>query len=76
METVKLVESGENQTVHLPRKYRLAGSEVLIQRLGDCVILIPKEAAWQTFLNGLNSFTDDCFQDGRAQDVPSERDAL
>jgi len=45
-----------------------------VQKLGGAVLLVPKEAAWQTFLNGLNSFTDDFFEDGRITEMPTERD--
>ena len=31
----------------------------MIQQLGDAVILVPKESVWQTFLEGLDSFTPD-----------------
>lgn len=39
-------------------------------------ILFPKEAAWQTFLNGLNGFTDDFFETGREPSIPTERETL
>jgi hypothetical protein len=32
-------------------------------------MLFPKERAWETFLKGLDSFSDDFFADRRAQDV-------
>jgi len=40
------------------------------------VILVPKESMWQTFMDGLNSFTDDIFEDGRDQGVHEEREHL
>ena len=45
-------------------------------RVGRAVVLLPKEAAWQTFLNGLNGFTDDFFQNGRELEVPTQRETL
>lgn len=76
METAKIFENGRSQAVRLPKKYRFAGDEVVVQRLGQAVMLIPKEAAWETFMNGLNSFTDDFFADGREPEVPTTREAL
>ena len=76
METAKIFENGRSQAVRLPKKFRFSGSEVVIQRLGEAVVLIPKESAWQTFLNGVNSFTDDIFEEGRESEIPSERDFL
>ena len=56
--------------------YRFSSDEVYVQQLGDAVLLIPKESLRQTFLDGLNSFTDDIFEDGRQQGNPEEREAL
>lgn len=76
MECAALFETGRSQAVRLPKNSRFHGKEVFIQRLGKAVILVPKEDAWETFLSGLEEFTDDFFADGRGQDVPSKRDAL
>jgi len=40
------------------------------------VILVPMESMWQTFMDGLNSFTDDIFEDGRDQGIQQERENL
>lgn len=76
METAKIFENGKSQAVRLPKKFRLSGSEVFVQRLGDSVMLTPKDAVWQTFLNGINGFTEDIFEDGRMQDIQAERESL
>ena len=65
METAQVFENGKNQVVHLPKKFRFHTDEVAVQQLGDAVLLIPKESLWNTFLDGLNSFTDDIFEGGR-----------
>lgn len=74
MEVAKIFENGRSQAVRLPKQFRFSGEEVFVQKLGGAVLLVPKEAAWQTFLNGLNSFTDDFFEDGRITEMPTERD--
>ena len=76
METAKVFENGRSQAIRLPKKFRFTGDEVVVQRLGHAVILVPKEEAWQTFMDGINSFTEDIFEDGRSQDVPTVREAL
>lgn len=76
METAKLFVNGQSQAVRLPKEYRFTGNEVFIQKVGNAVMLFPKEKAWEIFLNGLNSFTDDFFADGRNQDVQTPRDDL
>lgn len=76
METAKIFENGRSQAVRLPKKFRFDVDEVVVQRLGDAVILVPKEALWQTFMDGVNGFTDDIFEDRRDQGVQKERETL
>ena len=54
METAKIFENGRSQAVRLPKKFRFNTDEVIVQQLGDAVILVPKESMWQTFIDGLN----------------------
>ena len=76
METAKIFENGKSQAVRLPKKFRFTGEEVFVQRVGQAVVLLPKEDAWQTFLSGLDNFTDDFFRDGRESEIPTEREIL
>ena len=76
MGTAKIFETGRSQAVRLPKKFRFNADEVVIQQLGDAVLLVPKESLWQTFLDGLNGFTDDVFENGREQGLQEERESL
>jgi len=76
MEMAKVFENGRSQAVRLPKKYRFNVEEVVVQQIGEAVILVPKEALWETFMDGLNSFTDDVFEDGRDQGMQKERESL
>ena len=76
METAKLFENGRSQAVRLPKKYRFSGDEVLIRRLGRAVILLPKDEAWQAFLDGIHTFTPDFMEDGRDANHPVRRESL
>lgn len=76
METAKIFENGRSQAVRLPKEFRFTGDEVFVQRLGHAVMLYPKDAAWETFLNGVNSFSEDFLADGRESETPVERDTL
>lgn len=76
MEIAKIFENGRSQAVRLPKKFRFNVEEVVVQQLGDAVILVPKESLWQTFMDGLNGFTSDIFEDGRNQGVQKERESL
>ena len=76
METAKIFENGRSQAVRLPKEFRFIGDEVFVQKLGHAVMLYPKDAAWETFLNGLNSLSDDFLADGRDTEFLVERDSL
>ncbi len=65
METAKIFENGRSQAVRLPKQFRFQVDEVVVQKLGDAVLLVPRESLWQTFMDGLNSFTEDIFEEGR-----------
>ena len=73
METAKIFENGRSQAVRLPKKFRFNVDEVVVQQLGAAVLLVPKDSLWQTIMDGLNSFTNDIFEDGRDQGTQEER---
>ena len=76
MMTAKLFENGRSQAVRLPKEYRFNGDEVAINKVGDIVILMPKENKWSAFLNSLELFSYDFMSDGREQPAVQEREAL
>ena len=79
MLTAKLFVNGSSQAVRLPKEYRFAGTEVYAQKIGDTVMLVPKEKAWETFMEGVNGFTDDYFEivdNRRTDEIQAERETL
>lgn len=76
MMTAKLFENGRSQAVRLPKECRFSGDEVAVNKIGDIVILMPKENKWSGFLSSLNLFSEDFMGGGREEDIPQERDAL
>ncbi len=51
-ETAKIFEYGRNQAVRLPKKFRFNVDEVVVQQLGEAVLLVPREHLWRTFMDG------------------------
>lgn len=76
MMTAKLFENGRSQAVRLPKECRFSGNEVAVNKIGDIVILIPKENQWSGFLNSLELFSDDFMTDGRQEPRAQEREPL
>ncbi|MDR1385636.1 MAG: type II toxin-antitoxin system VapB family antitoxin [Planctomycetaceae bacterium] len=69
MNIARLFTNGKSQAIKLPKKYQFTGDDVYIKRVGEAVILFPKNKDWEVFLNGLNSFTDDLFKNGRGKNI-------
>jgi antitoxin VapB len=59
MKTAKLFRNGDSQAVRLPKEFRFEGREVLIKRVGQAVVLLPKSGAWETLVGSLAGFSDD-----------------
>jgi antitoxin VapB len=76
MDTAKLFQNGRSQAVRLPKEYSFSGKDVFIQKVGDTVILFPKDRVWETFLEGLYGFSDDFMSEGRQQPEMQEREDL
>ncbi len=76
MMTAKLFENGRSQAVRLPKECRFSGNEVAVNKIGDIVILIPKENQWSGFLNSLELFSDDFMTDGRQEPLAQDREPL
>jgi len=51
VETAKLFQNGQSQAVRLPKECRFSGDEVGIKKVGDIVLLYPKDSIWTSFLN-------------------------
>ena len=76
MQTAKLFQNGRSQAVRLPKEYQFTGDDVFIQKLGDAVILIPHEKAWQVFMEGITGFSADFMSEGREQGKDQIREEL
>lgn len=73
MNTAKVFVNGRSQAVRLPKEYRFDEDDVFIKKIGDVVMLIPKDKVWKTFRNSFNKFSDDLLLE-RDNELPQERD--
>lgn len=72
--TAKVFRSGNSQAVRLPKEFQIGEDEVLIQRVGNSIILTPKSDPWRAFRESLSEFSDDFMASGRKQPTEAERD--
>lgn len=75
MLTAKIFENGRSQAVRLPKECRFSSDEVLVNKIGDIVILLPKSSNWDSFAAAIDMFSDD-FMDGKRDDSLQEREIL
>ncbi len=76
MTTAKLFRNGRSQAVRLPKEFRFTGTEVIVQKCGDGVLLLPKKRNFDALCDVCGKFSDDFFADGREQLPPQERPPL
>ncbi|MCB1179008.1 MAG: antitoxin [Leptospiraceae bacterium] len=76
MQSAKLFINGRSQAVRLPKEFQFSGDDVLIQKVGDAVILLPHNKSWEVFLHGLNNFTEDFMEEERNQGNHQKRDKI
>ena len=72
MKTVKLFSTDQNQILEIPEEYSFAEEEVIINKIGDMLLITPKSRAKDVFLAGAVSFTEDFMTDGRNQLWPQD----
>ena len=65
MLTAKIFENGRSQAVRLPKECRFSSDEVLVNKIGDIVILLPKSSNWDSFAAAIDMFSDDFMDDRR-----------
>lgn len=75
MLTAKIFENGRSQAVRLPKEYRFDCDEVMVNKIGDAVILMPKSNKWNGVML-MKQFSDDFFLEGRNQPKIQKREKI
>ena len=76
MKTVKVFKSGNSQALRIPKEFQINESELVIKKVGNTIILFPKDDPWKLFKNSLNEFSSDFFANGRKQPEMQKRKTL
>ena len=67
MTTTRTFMTGRSQAIRIPLEYRLPDEEIVINRVGDTITLTPVSKLKSSFVNALDSFTDDFMVEGRPE---------
>jgi len=76
MMTAKVLKNGGSQAIRLPKECRISSDEVMVNKIGDIVILLPKQNNWDSFMRAIDMFSDDFMADGRAIDKVKEHEVI
>ena len=76
MMTAKVFKNGRSQAIRLPKECRFSSDEVVVNKIGDIVILLPKQNKWDSFMRAVDIFSEDFMADGRATDIVQEHEAI
>jgi antitoxin VapB len=68
--TAKVFTTGRSQAIRIPKEYRFACNEVLIERDGERVILTPRPRSWREYFTRASRFSDDYPE--HIEDAPPE----
>ena len=68
LQTAKIFWSGRSQAVRLPKEFRMDGTEVLIRRDGDTIVLEPLSAGWE-WLKKMPGVVDADFEAAANEDM-------
>jgi antitoxin VapB len=67
MQTTKVFKSGNSQAIRIPKEYQVDVEELLINKVGNTIVLFSQNDPWELFKKSLTEFTEDCFIEGRNQ---------
>jgi antitoxin VapB len=74
MLTTKVFKSGNSQAIRIPKEYQIDGEELYINKIGNTIVIFPKNDPWELFKKSLTDFSDDYLADGRNQPEMQERE--
>ncbi|MDR1149032.1 MAG: type II toxin-antitoxin system VapB family antitoxin [Spirochaetaceae bacterium] len=67
MRITKVFRSGNSQAIRIPKEYKIDEEELYINKIGNTIVLFPKNDPWDLFKKSLTDFSDDYFINGRNQ---------
>lgn len=71
---IKPFMNGRSQAIRIPSKFRYnMEEELVVNKIGDTLIVTPKDSLKSSFEKSLYMFSDDFMKDGRPDEVENEK---
>ncbi|MBR5913224.1 MAG: hypothetical protein IKZ58_02510 [Selenomonadaceae bacterium] len=74
MESAEIFVEGDSQTIKLPKDYKFKSNKVMVNQIGEVIMLVPQENPMTGVLASLDMFTTDFMESGRKELPIDERD--
>lgn len=65
--------SGRSQAIRIPKEYQFEDTEVIVNKIGDSIVITPRTSLKNTFFTGLSILSEDFLADGRPEETPNTR---
>ena len=65
--------SGRSQAIRIPKDCRLEDTELIINKIGDSLVITPRNSLRQAFFEGIAMLPEDFLQEGRPAEAENER---
>ena len=69
LHTTKPFMSGRSQAIRIPKEYQFDDTEVIINRVGESLVITPKSSLKDVFFEGLSRLSADFMADGRPEEI-------
>ncbi len=77
LNTTRPFTTGRSQAIRIPKEYRFdEDEELVLNRVGESIIITPKRALADTFFSGAELLDDDFMAEGRPNEIPTTRETL
>ncbi len=61
--------SGRSQAIRIPVSFHITAPEVVINKVGDSIVITPKDCLQTSYMQGLLMLTEDFMKDGRPEET-------
>lgn len=76
MKTAKLFKNGSSQAIRLPKDFRFEGTEVHIEKIGNSMVVTPKQTDWSDLVALCGTSPEPIFPNGRKQGKIKQRESI
>ena len=73
LHTTRPFMSGRSQAVRIPKDCRLEDTELVVNRIGDSLVITPRASLQKAFFDGIGMLPADFLADGRPDEAGNER---